>query len=215
MKGKPPSAPALKRGRPKDPEKRRAILEAATLRFSQLGVAGTSMDAIAADAGVSKLTLYSHFHNKEELFRQVVEAKCGEHWPEELFDTHAQLPLDERLHQIGRGFLDLIYSPEVINLYRLMAAEGARATPPGLLFWATGPELTLQRFAQILAAADAAGALHVPDPRWSAASFFSLLQAEHYLRCLIGAVAPPSAAARRKHVRDVVALFLRGHTPAR
>ena len=59
-----PSGP----GRPKDLGKRSSILEAAKRLFSMEGFAGVSMDQIAAEAGVSKLTVYSHFGDKEALF---------------------------------------------------------------------------------------------------------------------------------------------------
>ena len=59
-----PNAP----GRPKDPEKRNAILEAAMQLFPSRGYDGVSMDALAQAAGVSKLTVYSHFEDKEALF---------------------------------------------------------------------------------------------------------------------------------------------------
>ncbi|WP_330970248.1 TetR/AcrR family transcriptional regulator, partial [Lysobacter sp. A3-1-A15] len=55
-------------GRPKDLAKRAAILDAAKSMFTQYGFGGASMDQIAAEAGVSKLTVYSHFGDKETLF---------------------------------------------------------------------------------------------------------------------------------------------------
>ena len=55
-------------GRPKDLEKRAAILQAAKQLFTTQGFDGTSMDAIAGLAGVSKLTVYSHYRDKERLF---------------------------------------------------------------------------------------------------------------------------------------------------
>ena len=54
-------------GRPKDPGKRAAILDAAKRLFVSQGFERVSMDQIAAEAGVSKLTVYSHFGDK---FRQ-------------------------------------------------------------------------------------------------------------------------------------------------
>ena len=65
----PPNGP----GRPKDPAKRKAILEAAETLFLRNGYDGSSMDAIAAEAGVSKLTVYSHFTDKETLFAFAVK----------------------------------------------------------------------------------------------------------------------------------------------
>ena len=59
-------------GRPKDLGKRAAILDAAKRLFIQSGFDGTSMDQIATEAGVSKLTVYSHFGDKESLFLSLI-----------------------------------------------------------------------------------------------------------------------------------------------
>ena len=54
--------------------KRGAITEAATERCLAAGYRGTSMDEIAAAAGVSKQTLYKQFSDKAQLFTEVVQA---------------------------------------------------------------------------------------------------------------------------------------------
>lgn len=53
--------------------KRLQILEAAAARFAQSGYEATSMDDLAAAAGVSKGSLYDYFENKEDLFYGVFE----------------------------------------------------------------------------------------------------------------------------------------------
>ena len=58
--------------------KRRAILEAATTAFLRNGYRGTSMDEIAALAGVSKQTVYKHFADKERLFSEIVIGTVNE-----------------------------------------------------------------------------------------------------------------------------------------
>ena len=80
-------------GRPKDMEKRAAILAAAKALFISNAFAGTSMDAIAADAGVSKLTVYSHFGDKDNLFREVIRSHIQDLLPEEtyFFDPDADM----------------------------------------------------------------------------------------------------------------------------
>src|SRR5687767_15441054 len=102
-------------GRPKDLGKRAAILEAAKRMFTQLGYDGVSMDQIAAEAGVSKLTVYSHFGDKETLFSEAISAKCEEQLSTGLFALDPAIPLRERLLQIGRGFFALITSTEEIG----------------------------------------------------------------------------------------------------
>src|ERR1043165_2178770 len=66
----PPPKP--QRGRPRDPERGRRVLEAAQRHFNEHGLERASMDDIAADAGVSKMTVYSNFGSKERLFQAVV-----------------------------------------------------------------------------------------------------------------------------------------------
>jgi TetR/AcrR family transcriptional regulator, mexJK operon transcriptional repressor len=216
-----PSAPKERsrkpppRGRPKDLDKRDAILIAAKKLFTAHGLPGTSMESVAAAAGVSKLTVYSHFRNKEELFHQTVSAKCNEHWPEGLFDVNARLSLGERLKLIARGFLDLVFSEDVLRMYRLMSAQGAAPSRFGRLFWEFGPERTLVRFAQVLEAAHRAGELQVPDARQAASYFFVLLKGEDHIKALVGAAPPPDAASRARHVDAVIRLFLRLYAPAR
>ena len=61
--------------------KRADVLQAAGKCFLKNGFARTTMDQIARDADVSKLTLYSHFQNKETLFKAMIEAKCREYVP--------------------------------------------------------------------------------------------------------------------------------------
>jgi TetR/AcrR family transcriptional regulator of autoinduction and epiphytic fitness len=41
--------------------------------FLKHGYAGTSMDKVALSAGVSKATVYSHFQDKEGLFKVLIE----------------------------------------------------------------------------------------------------------------------------------------------
>ena len=51
--------------------RRRAILEAANVQFGRYGFRRTSMEDIAKQTGVSRASLYSHFENKEEIFREL------------------------------------------------------------------------------------------------------------------------------------------------
>ena len=78
---------------PRSARKRRVILEAATETFLRKGYLGTSMDEIAALAGVSKQTVYKHFADKETLFTEIVAAVVDE----------AGDPLETEIARAGRG----------------------------------------------------------------------------------------------------------------
>src|SRR5215472_16211908 len=53
------------------------IMEAATTLFLRNGYLGTSMDEVAALAGVSKQTVYTHFADKEQLFAELVRGNTA------------------------------------------------------------------------------------------------------------------------------------------
>ncbi|MEL6457548.1 MAG: TetR/AcrR family transcriptional regulator [Cyanobacteria bacterium J06621_15] len=54
------------------------ILQGAMEEFLVHGYAGTSMDRIAASGGISKATVYSHFQDKQGLFKALVERLAKE-----------------------------------------------------------------------------------------------------------------------------------------
>ncbi|HVT35163.1 MAG TPA: TetR/AcrR family transcriptional regulator [Nevskiaceae bacterium] len=210
---KTPTIPR-RRGRPKDPAKRSAILEAAKDLFARHGLAGTSMEAIAARAGVSKLTLYSHFATKDDLFQQAVIAKCEEHAPAALFEGKPGEPLRARLTGIAGGFLALVMNEQAMELHRMMCAQAGSDRRLGRLFFSAGPQRTIAQFARLLAAATRSGELAVPDPQRAAAHFFCLLKGADHLRVMVGAGRAPPPPQTRAHIADVVELFLRAYAPA-
>jgi AcrR family transcriptional regulator len=58
-------------------ERRDQLLTAATQAFTRSGFAATSLDDIAAVAGVSRVILYRHFASKTELYRAVLDRACA------------------------------------------------------------------------------------------------------------------------------------------
>jgi len=54
-------------------ERQAQLLRAAATAFARTGFAATSMDDVAAEAGVSRLIVYRNFESKEELYRAVLE----------------------------------------------------------------------------------------------------------------------------------------------
>jgi AcrR family transcriptional regulator len=64
--------PASRQLMPRE-ERQASILQAAARAFGRTGFATTSMDDVAAEAGISRLIVYRHFGSKEELYRAVLE----------------------------------------------------------------------------------------------------------------------------------------------
>jgi TetR/AcrR family transcriptional repressor of mexJK operon len=199
-------------GRPKDPEKRAAILAAAKRLFPAHGFEGTSMDAIAAAAGVSKLTVYSHYHDKETLFGEAVRAKCEEQMPATLFDVAPGAPVERQLAAIARAFFALVTSREAISLHRLLTAAGS-SPKLAQLFWEAGPQRVQQTFAGYLQRQADAGRLEIDDVARAAAQFFCLLKGEPHARMLCGCGRPLSGEEIDAHLRATVDCFVRAYAP--
>ncbi len=200
-------------GRPKDPAKRRAILDAAKTLFLSHGYANTSMDAVAAEAGVSKLTVYSHFNDKETLFSSAVMAKCEEQLPPLFFELPAGIPVENVLLNIARGFHQLINSDESVNLHRLMMALGTQDPKLSQIFFDAGPERMVQGMERLLKRIDETGVLGIDLPRNAAEHFFCLLKGAGNFRLLYCCGEPLSEEAAESHVQEVVGLFMRAYRP--
>ncbi len=209
--GSAPRAPGP--GRPKDLTKRAAILTAAQRLFTALGYDGASMDQIAAEAGVSKLTVYSHFGDKDALFAAAVRAVCEAQMPPELFVTESRGPLRTQLTGIAHAFFRLITSDEALSMHRMMLTQCSDAHVREM-FWNAGPARVQEAFARFLAARVASGELRVPDIRRAASQFFCLLKGELHTRMASGLCGRPAQAEVDAHVEATVALFVRAHAPS-
>lgn len=189
-------------------EKRAAILDAAMELFPARGYDGVSVDAIAQMAGVSKLTVYSHFADKEALFGSAVTECCAQLLPHRLFELDPALPVRQALSQIGRAFMDLMMDERAISLHRVMISQAGQNQRLTEIFFSAGPRTALREMESFLARADAHG-LHVPDPGRAAEHFFCLLKGVRHMRVLVGLCAVPTTAERDAHVREIVDVFLR------
>ncbi|AEA67215.1 MULTISPECIES: TetR/AcrR family transcriptional regulator [Pseudomonas] len=204
-----PSGP----GRPKDLAKRQAILDAAKKLFMHLGYASTSMDAVATEAGVSKLTVYSHFKDKETLFSSAVIAKCEEQVPTLFFEWPDGVPIENVLLNIARGFNQLINSDESLNLHRLIMALGSQDPKLSSIFFEAGPQRILSGMERLLTKVNQHGALSIDKPRNAAEHFFCLIKGAANFRLLYGCGAPLEPEAAEAHVQEVVELFMRAYRP--
>ena len=210
----PPKAAAAKLsgpGRPKDLGKRAAILEAAKRLFPMQGFAGVSMDQIAAEAGVSKLTVYSHFGDKEALFFAAVEAKCDEMLPHDLFTQELRGPVRVQLEAIATAFFGLISSNEAISTHRMMITPGAADDSLRKLFWEAGPQRAHDAFSSFLRSRVEAGELEIPDVDRATEQFFALIKGEMHSRMMCGLCANPARGDVGSHIDASVDMFLRAY----
>ncbi|WP_086828009.1 TetR/AcrR family transcriptional regulator [Allokutzneria sp. NRRL B-24872] len=198
------------------PEKRRAITRAARKVFGREGYTRASVDAIAAEAGVSKRTIYNHFADKERLFLDVALEGANE-----VTAAIAQI-MDRHLHKIVDLEQDLIdFSldrvaavtafPDHFALVRAIEAEAARIPGPVLKAWVdAGPQTAHLRLAPHLRRIADRGLLEIDDAERAAAHLTLLTITDVNQQSFYGAVPlPPSEIS--KIVAAGVQTFLRAY----
>jgi len=200
-----------RRGRPRDPQRLQRIVAAAARQFHEHGLSGTSMDAIAAEAGVSKMTVYSHFPSKGDLFIAAVASRTAELMGT---DMPAMNPLKPKqaLTSIGRAFLRLIRDDQVVQHHRILF--GLRDAHPEVrqAFHDQGPDRMCQALAAYLAEATRQGSLKVRRPTLAANQFMGMFLGMGQLRHLLN-LGKPGEQDDEALLKANVALFLKGHEP--
>jgi len=203
------------RGRPRDPELLRRILEAAGSHFYAHGLERARLDAIAADAGVSKATVYGNFGSKEGLFETIVRESTdwvmGGLAGVDTFDP--QQPR-KALAVVGEKFLMLMRDEKALGKFR--SVYGAAGAKPEAChaFYRQGPERLTDELALYLRCAHAAGTLLAPNPRLAANLFLSMFMGEGHIRGLL-MLYMPGAREDKALLREVVRVFLAAYAARR
>ena len=104
------------------------VLRAAMDIFSTVGYRGASLDAVAAEVGMTRQGLLHYFPSKVQLLLGVLELRHAENkaWMEEMF---------EGSHDLADALLTLVRHnqarPELVRLFTVLAAESVNADHPG------------------------------------------------------------------------------------
>ena len=181
--------PPMRGWKPDDPRrkrvaaKRQAIIDAARPIFLSEGWTGASLERVATESGISKMTVYRHFGSKQELFEALVDGMCA-HMVQQAGDAPlppAQHTTKDRLRAEAHGFTTALTQPDAIALYRLIVADGWRFPTLARVFERSGVSVLRQRVAAILA-----GAVPEHEIASRASGFVSLALGDAYLEATIG-----------------------------
>jgi len=99
---------------------RAELARVATRRFAEAGYEGVTLRGLAAELGVSPMTPYRYFENKEAIFESVRAAafdRFGDHVSATRSATGALPPL-EQLRRMGRAYVDFALAEP--HAYRIM-----------------------------------------------------------------------------------------------
>jgi TetR/AcrR family transcriptional regulator, mexJK operon transcriptional repressor len=200
-------------GRPKDIAKREAIIKAARALFASQPFDLVTMEAVATHAGVSKMTVYSHFHDKETLFETIVLATSDQ------MIAALSMPgqdggLRERLIAVGTVVLGVILGTDICTMAHTLPAALRANRALADRFYAAGPGRVRAALAEIIAAAAERGELTVDDPDCAADDLVCLWEGSMPAKMSFGLASlstPEEIAARASRGTDV---FLRAYRAA-
>jgi TetR/AcrR family transcriptional regulator, mexJK operon transcriptional repressor len=195
---------------PRAQAKRAQIRSAAQRLFLARGFAGTSTDAIAGEAGVSKQTLYVYYASKEALLGDVLQEFLGalSSGPEgEQASPVDYAELRARMLQLAHHLIDSLMQPEYLAMVRVIVAETSRLPQIGALFASAVPRRVLETVAALLVQAQDRGLLRVDTPDVAARLLLGPLLT--YV-LLDGLFADTPRPPRSEQIERIVDLFLRG-----
>lgn len=197
-------------GRPKDMEKRCAILNAALKLFAARGLDGVPMEAIAAEAGVSKVTVYANFKDKNAIIEAVVERQ-SERLDEILAEAmQTEGDLAAKLTRVGTALFELLAEPSHQAIERCLNMEKLRSPELARKYFEAGPGHLRDRLAELMSDAQQCGAMHLDCSRMAAEDLLGLWLGFSAIERRYTTEMPPLDYLRAR-VKRGVDFFIRAH----
>jgi AcrR family transcriptional regulator len=194
-------------------DRRAQILDAAFQEFSEKGFKGATIKSIAGVAGLqSPALIYWYFPDKEALFREVLGAKIpvlrAVRDPSGLLD----LPPEEVLPTIARGYLSTFDNPAAQRMVRLIMGEAMRRPEIAEIFGSAVINRVLGFLKSYMARQVELGRLRPHDVRSSARAFIGMLLPQAGGK-LFFPVIREDGLTDEEHIETAVNTFLEGLRP--
>lgn len=142
------------------------IMQGAMQEFLVNGYAGTSMDKVAACAGVSKATVYSHFQDKQGLFKALIEKLAQERFQSifgrEPLEGDPKIVLSQ---VVAKALNQMLNDQEYRAFMRVLIGESERFPELAQFCVSSLVKPTINTLRQYLASRSE---LNIPDPEATA-----------------------------------------------
>ncbi|WP_322013652.1 TetR/AcrR family transcriptional regulator [Paraburkholderia sp. J12] len=197
------------RGRPKDPAKREALLNAARDLFLSQGPDGVTVDEIAARAGVSKVTLYANFADRNALLEAVMARESERIISNDYLADTAGRDLEAALCGLGERVLGFLANPQMVGLERLIAVAAESHPEKARRFFEVGPGRNRDILVKLIEMGIEQGRIATDDPVEAASDLIGLWQGFLRLETIFRYRQPPGNAEIRRRAARGVELFMR------
>lgn len=192
----------------------RRIVEAAGDIFLSYGFDAATTEAIAVNAGVPHESLEERFANKAELFKAAAVGLIEQRvLPVEARARDGDLPCGnawECLHAIALAVLQVMMTPDVMALDRIVTAKATRFPDFARAIHEFCADRLLPLAENCLREGVRRGELDVPDVRFAAEHFMSAVVCAPLHRAVLGLDRSESSQTKCENLRRSLDLFLSG-----
>ncbi len=185
-------------------KKKNAIVEAAAQLFLDKGYGNVSMDEIAAQAGVSKRTVYNHFPSKEILFSEIVRFTWSMYdIPVMLYHEGSDIRQD--LIHFSHKFLVMLRSERFTKLLRLVMGESGRFPELTALYSESGIRSLVKTLTDYLVSTEKP----IEDVPLAAMHYLGMVKEALFWPVMLGIVAQPTAQRDDEVIEKSTDMFLK------
>jgi TetR/AcrR family transcriptional repressor of mexJK operon len=191
-------------------QRNHSLRDAATRVFLEHGYDSATMELVAAEAKVTKKTVYNHFAGKDAMFAAVIESLCDGMLAELHHEAEFSGDLEEELTRFCDQLILAVGVPPGLEVFRLAISVAKRFPELGRALYRAGPERVTDAVGTYLDEQVAAGRLAIADTRLAARYLMGMIAGRLQL-ALMGDVIRPRSEVTRQYVRGAVQLFCRAH----
>ena len=203
-----------RRGRPTQEEAaklKERIREGAVSAFLEYGYDGTTMEAIAQAAGITKRTLYARYADKRAVFVDVIPWAFSRAVKRDVNRRTNDDNLEAALIEIGRGAITRALDPDTRRLHRVVMNERGRFPEFAVSAETLGWSRRQRQVMDLLRHHQESGAIKVDDIEIAAEHFLAMVEA------LPARLADfdvfRTKRQEERHLKLAVNLFLKGALP--
>jgi len=202
---------APKRGRRPDPTRTSRIRRAAQTLFSLHGFDRVSMDAIAAEAGTVKATVYKHFDNKEALFDATLAALLRELPAPETLIPKQNISPYPRLLEMAYRVHALMTGSLIETLHQMLSLPMKSASEHKGHIWDSTFQCYLEAVRTALDAENLERRLTISDANLASSMFFALVVGSPAIRAYLTGKPISLSPGTDSYLREAVKMYLIAH----
>lgn len=161
---------------PEPDPRRQIVLRNARRRFTTEGFAGTRMEAVARESGISTATLYAQFSGKSDLFAAVIDDAAVEYTSQMRRVFESDGSARDRLTAFAVGYARFMADPFVRSVFRLVMAERPRFRDVAVKFFEKGKSDFGAYVIGVIRDMCDRGELVCEHPSWAAGQLFGMIE---------------------------------------